>query len=84
MLFAGGRMMDKTIAIAALAALGFSAFGGALGQGWALSRAVEGIARNPQSRGQVIAPLIIGLSMIEFLVLANLIMTMFSMSKLPN
>ena len=76
--------MDKTIAIAALAALGFAAFGGALGQGWALSRAVEGIARNPQSRAQVIAPLIIGLSMIEFLVLANLIMAMFSMAKLPQ
>ena len=73
--------MDK-VAIASLVALGVAAFGGALGQGWALSRAVDGIARNPQSRTQVFAPLIIGLSMIEFLVLANLIMAFMYMAKL--
>ena len=47
-------------------AIGLAAIGGTLGQGKAASAALEGIARNPASRGEVFMPMIIALALIEF------------------
>jgi len=67
--------MDKSVAVASLVSLGIAAFGGALAQGWAVSSAVGGITRNPQSAGSAFTPLIIGLSLIESLVIYALLMS---------
>jgi F-type H+-transporting ATPase subunit c len=63
---AGG---DAYSSIGAGLAIGLAAFGGSLGQGKTAGAALEGIARNPTSRGQVFVPMIIGLALIESLVL---------------
>ena len=55
--------------LGAALALGLAAFGGAIGQGRTATAALEGIARNPNARGQVFVPMIIGLALIESLVI---------------
>ena len=47
-------------------AIGLGAAGAATGQGKAASSALEGIARNPTSRGEVFVPMIIALAFMEF------------------
>ena len=51
--------------LAAAIAIGLGAFGAATGQGRAASSALEGIARNPASRGEVFMPLILSLVFME-------------------
>ena len=50
-------------------AVGFAAFGGALGDGRAIAAACEGTARNPGAGGRIFTMLILGLALIETLVL---------------
>lgn len=57
-------------------AIGFAAFGGALGQGRAIAAAVTGMARNPGAAGNVRTTLIIGLAFIESLVLYALLIAL--------
>ena len=52
--------------IGAAIAIGLGAFGAATAQGRAASAALEGIARNPASRGDVFVPLILSLVFMEF------------------
>ena len=52
--------------IGAAIAIGLGAAGAATGQGKAASAALEGIARNPASRGEVFVPLILSLVFMEF------------------
>ncbi len=52
--------------IGAAIAIGLGAFGAASGQGKAAAAALEGIARNPSSRGEVFVPLILSLVFMEF------------------
>ena len=52
--------------IGAAIAIGLGAFGAATAQGRAASAALEGIARNPASRGDVLVPLILSLVFMEF------------------
>lgn len=59
--------------IGAAIALGFAAFGGALGQARATSAALSGMARNPGATGNIRTTLIIGLALIESLVIYVLI-----------
>jgi len=54
------------IALAAALAMGISAFGAASAQGRAASSALEGIARNPNSKGQVNGPMLLSLAFMEF------------------
>ena len=49
--------------------IAIAAFGGAFGQGKAAAAALEGIARNPGSRGDVFVPFILALALIESLVI---------------
>jgi len=55
-------------------ALGIAATGGALGQGRAISAALEGIARNPSAQDKIFTPMILGLAFIESLVIFTLLL----------
>ena len=58
-------------------ALGLAAIGGALGQGKAISAALEGIARNPSAQDKIFTPMILGLAFIESLVIFTLVYKFF-------
>ena len=62
--------------LGAAIAIGLGAFGAATGQGRAASAAMEGIARNPTSRGDVFVPLIIALAFMEFQALLSFIVAL--------
>jgi F-type H+-transporting ATPase subunit c len=62
--------------LGAAIAIGLGAFGAASGQGKAASAAMEGIARNPTSRGDVFVPLIIALAFMEFQALLSFIVAL--------
>lgn len=62
-----------TAATAALFAIAIAAFGGSLGMGLSISRAVEGIARNPEASGKIMTTMIIGLALIESLAIYTLV-----------
>lgn len=68
-------------AISAALAIGVAALGGALGQGKIGSSAMDGIARNPQSRGEMFVPMIIGLALIESLVIYALVVAVLLVVK---
>ena len=57
------------IAIGSGIAIGLAAIGGCIGQGWAVSSALDSIGRNPSASGQVFTPMILGLALIESLVI---------------
>lgn len=63
--FFGGQLAHIALAIAAA--------GCGLGQGKAVAAACEGIARNPQSAGNIRTTMIIGLALIEALVIYVLV-----------
>ena len=60
-------------------ALGIAALGGALGQGKAVSAALEGIARNPATADKLFTPMILGLVFIESLVIYALVIAFMKM-----
>jgi len=74
--------VQKWIAVAAGFGVAIAAFGGALGQGRAISAAVEGIARNPGASGKVFMPMIVGLVLIETLVIYSLLIALLLYSKI--
>ena len=59
--------------VAALFAIAIAAFGGSIGMGLSISRAVEGIARNPEASGKIMTTMIIGLALIESLAIYTLV-----------
>ena len=71
--FAEGGTASPISHLAAALAIGVAAFGGALGQGRAAAAALEGIARNPNARGDIFTPLILSLALIESLVIYALL-----------
>lgn len=56
--------------------IGIAAFGTGIGQGLGLSKACEGVARNPGASGQITTTLIIGLAMIESLAIYALVVVL--------
>ncbi len=70
---ADGEVSVLGLSLAAGLAIGIAAMGGALGQGKAVSAALEGIARNPNASGRIFTPMIIGLALIESLVIYGLV-----------
>lgn len=83
-LFAGDAAASSSvspglIALSAGLAIGLAAFGGALGQGRAVSSALEGLARNPEAK--IMGPLIVGLALIESLVIYALLIAFFLQGK---
>ncbi len=70
---ADGEISVLGLSLASGLAIGIAALGGALGQGKAVSAALEGIARNPNASGRIFTPMIIGLALIESLVIYGLV-----------
>lgn len=56
-------------AIGAGVAIGLAALGGTLGQGKAISSALDSIGRNPAAQGKLFIPMLIGLAFVESLVI---------------
>ena len=77
---AGGAAIGTVVAqwsiITAGFALAIAAAFGALGQGKAVSAAVEGIARNPSAAGDIRGAMILGLVLIESLVIYALLVAL--------
>ncbi|MEW6516832.1 MAG: ATP synthase F0 subunit C [candidate division FCPU426 bacterium] len=70
------------VAAAALG-LGLAALGGGLGQGIAISKAVEGIARQPEASGPIQTAMIIGISFIESLTIYALVVALILLFANP-
>jgi F-type H+-transporting ATPase subunit c len=60
-------------AAAAALALGIAAFGGAIGQGIATGKAVEGISRQPEAADNIRGALLLGLALMEALTIYALL-----------
>ncbi len=73
--------------VATVTAAGFgiaiAAFGTGLGQGWAVMRSVEGIARNPEASGKITVTMLIGLAMIESLCIYALVIELILLYAYP-
>ncbi len=78
MLYLFGLVMATGFAVAV------AAFAGALGQGKAISAALEGMARQPEIAGRIQSAMIIGLALIESLTIYALVMGLILMGKLPQ
>lgn len=59
----------SSVAIGAGIAISLAALGGGLGQGKAVSAALDSIGRNPAAAGKLLVPMLIGLAFIESLVI---------------
>ena len=70
-------------ALAAALGLGLAALGGGLGQGIAISKAVEGIARQPEASGPIQTAMIIGISFIESLTIYALVVALILLFANP-
>ena len=66
-----GTIGDK--AIAAAIAVGIAATAGAIAMGWAISKSVEGIARQPEAEGKIRTTLMLGLVFVETAVIYALV-----------
>lgn len=65
-------------------AVAVAAFGCGLGQGRAVAGAMEGMARQPESSGQIRTAMIIGLALIESLTIYAFVMGLILLGKLPD
>ena len=63
--------------LAAAIAIGLSTMGAASGQGRAAGKALEGLARNPDSSKVVFVPLLLTFAFIEFLALLGFVIAFF-------
>lgn len=79
---AGVGSVKVALALAAGFGIAIAVFGGALSQGRVVTAAMEGIARNPGSSGQMLIPMIIGLALIESLVIYALIISLSLSGKI--
>jgi len=80
----GGKMDYYTMAVLACGlAIGIAAFGTGIGQGLGLSKAAEGVARNPGASGKITTTLIIGLAMIESLCIYALVVVLIILFVKP-
>jgi F-type H+-transporting ATPase subunit c len=68
--------------IGAAAAIGLAALGGTLGQGKALSSALEAIGRNPTASGNLFTPMLLGLAFIESLVILAFVIAFSLVGKM--
>ncbi|MFN5857582.1 MAG: ATP synthase F0 subunit C [Pseudanabaenaceae cyanobacterium] len=72
--------MDPLVAassvVAASVAVGLAAVGPGIGQGIAASRAVEGIARQPEAEGRIRGTLLLSLAFMEALTIYGLVVAL--------
>jgi F-type H+-transporting ATPase subunit c len=78
---AAASSSNGLVALASCLAIGVAAFGAATGQSKAVAAALEGIARNPNSRDQVFMPMILGLVFMEFQALMGFIVAFLWFNK---
>lgn len=76
-----GGVDNGWVALASGLAIGIAALGGALGQGRAVTAALESIGRNPGAAGKITTPMIIGLALIESLVIYALVIAIILSGK---
>jgi F-type H+-transporting ATPase subunit c len=69
--------------LAAGLGIGIAAHGTGIGQGIAVSRSVEGIARNPEASGKITVTMLIGLAMIESLAIYALVVALIILYAYP-
>ena len=69
--------------IAAGFGIGIAAFGTGIGQGMAVQKSVEGIARNPEASGKITVTMLIGLAMIESLCIYALVVALIILYAYP-
>ena len=74
--------MTGLIAIAAALATGIAAFGSALGQGNVASKALEGMARQPEAAGMLRTNMILALAFIESLSIYALVIAFLLAAKI--
>ncbi len=77
-----GDEAKKFIGLACGLAIGIAAMGGGIGQGIAISKGLEGIARNPEAQPKIFIPMIVGLALIESLVIYALVISILLYAKL--
>lgn len=73
---AGDANVGAMAVIGAALGIGIAALGTGIGQGIGLSKACEGVARNPGASGKITTTLIIGLAMIESLAIYALLVSL--------
>ena len=74
--------VKKYIALAAGFGMAIASGLSALAQGRAITAAMEGIGRNPESAGRILTPMIIGLAMIEALCIYSLVIELMLVTKI--
>lgn len=77
-----GQEAKKFIGLACGLAIAIAALGGGLGQGIAIYKGLEGIARNPEAQPKIFIPMIVGLALIESLVIYALVISIMLYTKL--
>lgn len=79
----GNELGFKAIlAITAGFAIAIATLAGAIGQSKVATAAMEGIARNPESAGKIMTPMIIALALIESLVIYTLVIAFLLQGKI--
>jgi F-type H+-transporting ATPase subunit c len=69
--------------LAAGIGMGIGSFGTGIGQGLAIQKAVEGVARNPGASGKIMTIMLIGLAMIESLAIYVFVVAMIILFANP-
>ena len=69
--------------MAAAVGMGLGSFGTGIGQGVAISKAVEGVARNPGASGKIMTVMLVGLAMIESLAIYVFVVAMIILFANP-
>ena len=69
--------------VAAGIGMGLGSFGTGIGQGLAIQKAVEGVARNPGASGRIMTIMLIGLAMIESLAIYVFVVAMIILFANP-
>jgi len=69
--------------MAAAVGMGIGSFGTGIGQGIAISKAVEGVARNPGASGKIMTVMLVGLAMIESLAIYVFVVAMIILFANP-
>jgi F-type H+-transporting ATPase subunit c len=72
----GGAHGMTVTGIGAGLAIGLAALGGGLGQGKAVSAALESIGRNPSASGSLFTPMLLGLVFVETLVIFSFVIAL--------
>lgn len=76
------KMTTTTIAIAAAIAIGLSTIAPAIAQGLAASKALEGMARQPEVAGEIRTTMILALAFMEALTIYGLLVAILLVNKL--